>query len=403
VKGWWRSPSGQLNDPRCAKLSLAARGLLWSLSDVADGRGAVPLGAMTLDEVLLAVSGRDPEEPVRAAWLELHRVRLAYVDGGMIMLDLPAVDAGEDVVRPLPNTVEESPRPARAAALRAWFSKLRLKTCDDRIRWLDSEHGQKALDRLGLTRGEALVMAEGAGQHKGRFGHERPAATRGATVAHSQSNREQPVASAPGATTGATEVPPAPPSGDKETKKEAEPNASNREQLVAPAPGATTGATEVPPAPDRAPPRLSSWERTGARVSATEVLFTLRTDGGLRLSAGPVQENELDGVLQGVTPAWTLDGVRHLARHIKAEHLRDGWRPSIAHLRGRDGSWTTLLSLYDEAQTCGRCAQARPAAVASKPTVKTVEKPSKPRLSSEEIKARALKVIEEIQQGKNKK
>ena len=53
MKGWWRSPSGQLNDPRCAKLSLAARGLLWSLSDVADGRGAVPLGAMTLDEVVL--------------------------------------------------------------------------------------------------------------------------------------------------------------------------------------------------------------------------------------------------------------------------------------------------------------------------------------------------------------
>jgi len=398
VKGWWRSPSGQLNDPRCAKLSLAARGLLWSLSDVADGRGAVPLGAMTLDEVLLAVSGRDPEEPVRAAWLELHRVRLAYVEGGVIALDLPAVDAGDDGARPLPNTAEESPRPARAAALRAWFSKLRLKTCDARVRWLDSEHGQRAIDRLGLTRDEALVMAEGAGQHKGRFGHERPAATRGATVAHSQSNREQPVASAPGATTGATEVSPTPPSGEIETKKEAEPNASNREQPVASAPGATTGATEVSPTP-----RLSSWERTGARVSATEVLFTLRTDGGLRLSAGPVQENELDGVLQGVTPVWTLDGTRHLARHIKAGHLRDGWRPSIAHLRGRDGSWTTLLSLYDEAQTCERCAQTRPATVAHKPAVKTVEKSAKPRLPPEEIRARALKVIEEIQQRKGKK
>ena len=112
---------------------------------------------------------------------------------------------------------------------------------------------------------------------------------------------------------------------------------------------------------------------------------------------------KLDGVLQGVTPVWTLDGTRHLARHIKAGHLRDGWRPSIAHLRGRDGSWTTLLSLYDEAQTCERCAQTRPATVAHKPAVKTVENSAKPRLPPEEIRARALKVIEEIQQRKGKK
>ena len=104
----------------------------------------------------------------------------------------------------------------------------------------------------------------------------------------------------------------------------------------------------------------SSRESTVVRVTATEVLFTLRTDGGLRLSAGPVQENELDGVLQGVTPVWTLDGTRHLARHIKAGHLRDGWRPKIDDFRGKDGSYSRLLTLHDEAQECPRCATARP-------------------------------------------
>ncbi len=391
MKGWWRSPSGQLNDPRCAKLSLAARGLLWSLSDVADGRGAVPLGAMTLDEVLLAVSGRDPEEPVRAAWLELHRVRLAYVEGGVIALDLPEPDVSQPETFAGPSEVagEVTTRPDKAVAvkrLRALLSKLVLKTAEARTAWLESEHGGKALERLGLTPEDGRAVVETTGRRG------RPVTIKKVTSDDGMVTEK--------VTEKVATVSPAPPSGEKDTEKEAADSA--RAGMVT---ETVTGPRETvaQTVPETVTPRLSSRESTVVRVTATEVLFTLRTDGGLRLSAGPVQENELDGVLQGVTPVWTLDGTRHLARHIKAGHLRDGWRPSIAHLRGRDGSWTTLLSLYDEAQTCERCAQTRPATVAHKPAVKTVENSAKPRLPPEEIRARALKVIEEIQQRKGKK
>jgi hypothetical protein len=90
-------------------------------------------------------------------------------------------------------------------------------------------------------------------------------------------------------------------------------------------------------------------------VTAGEVFFHLRGDGGLRLSAGVTHEKELDGVLAGVTPAWTLAGVKRLAAHIKAGHLRDGWKPKLDDLRGKDGSFSRLLTLHDEAQDCPRC------------------------------------------------
>jgi hypothetical protein len=255
--------------------------------------------------------------------------------------------------------------------------------------------GAKRWIRLGLTFDDARPLVEAAGRKGGRFGREREASTRGGNpnplVTTAGGNPAVTVTTAAEVTTEVTTVSPAPPSGERKTKKEADSGANNPAVTV-------TTAAEVTDLPG-APPRLSAWERTTARVSAAEVLFTLRTDGGLRLSAGPVQENELDGVLQGVTPAWTLDGARHLARHIKAEHLRDGWRPSIAHLRGRDGSWTTLLSLYDEAQTCERCARARPATTTSKPAAKAVVEPAKPRLSPEEIRERMSKVTAALQQN----
>jgi hypothetical protein len=320
--------------------------------------------------------------------------------GGVIVLDLaePDVSQAESVVGTIAVADGVPTRTDKASAvskLKAWFSKLKLKTAETRAAWLEQEHGRKTLERLGLTFDDARPLVEAAGRKGGRFGREREASTRGGNpnplVTTAGGNPAVTVTTAAEVTTEVTTVSPAPPSGERKTKKEADSGANNPAVTV-------TTAAEVTDLPG-APPRLSAWERTTARVSAAEVLFTLRTDGGLRLSAGPVQENELDGVLQGVTPAWTLDGARHLARHIKAEHLRDGWRPSIAHLRGRDGSWTTLLSLYDEAQTCERCARARPATTTSKPAAKAVVEPAKPRLSPEEIRERMSKVTAALQQN----
>lgn len=64
---------------------------------------------------------------------------------------------------------------------------------------------------------------------------------------------------------------------------------------------------------------------------------------------------ELNRALADVTPAWTRESVRRLASHIRDGHLRGDWKPTFASLRGKDASWTTLLSLHDEAHGCERC------------------------------------------------
>ncbi len=347
MKGWWPSPSGQVSDPRCAALSLNGRGLWWSLCDAADGRGAVPLGAMTLDAVLLALSGRTPEAQVRAAWQELYGVHLAYVEGGVIALDLPEPDVSQSETFAEPQGVagEVTTRPDKAGAvkrLRALLSKLALKTAEARAAWLESEHGGKTLERLGLTTEDGRAVAETTG----RRGRPVRAKELQPVTFKTVTGDEEKV------TEKVTTVSPAPPSGEKDTEKEAAESARAgmvTEKVTGPCGMVTEKVT-----------RLPSVESTVVRVTAAEVLFHLRTTGGLRLSAGATQERELDGVLASVTPAWTLAGVQRLAAHIKAGHLRDGWRPKIDDFRGKDGSYSRLLTLHDEAQECPRCATARP-------------------------------------------
>lgn len=361
MKGWWPSPSGQLSDPRVARLSLNGRGLLWSLCDAADGRGAVGLGAMRLDDVLLALSGRTPEADVRSAWAELEGVRLAYVEGGLIVLDLaePDVSQTETFAGPTAAAGEVTTRTDKASAtgkLKAWFSKLKLKTVETRAAWLEEEHGRKTLERLGLTLDEARPLVEAAGRKGGRFGHERAALTRGGnpppSVTADGGNHGGNVTSAAEVTTEVTRVSPTPPSGEKNKDREGVSGA--RATVVTPE-VTGSGKPVTGPVTTEVTARLSSQERTVPCVTAGEVFFHLRGDGGLRLSAGVTHEKELDGVLGGVTPAWTLDGVKRLAVHIKAGHLRDGWKPKLDDLRGKDGTFARLLTLHDEAQDCLRC------------------------------------------------
>jgi hypothetical protein len=109
------------------------------------------------------------------------------------------------------------------ARLKALFSKFKRKTCAERVAWLDSEHGQRALNRLGLTRENALPLAEAAGRKGGRFGHDRSALTRGGNptpeVTSDGGNHGGNVTSAAVVTTEVTLVSPAPPSGEKKNNK----------------------------------------------------------------------------------------------------------------------------------------------------------------------------------------
>lgn len=95
---------------------------------------------------------------------------------------------------------------------------------------------------------------------------------------------------------------------------------------------------------------------------AGEVLMLLRGEARLRLTTTTQQERELERVLVDVAArgqGWERPGLDRLAGHLRDGHAttRDGsaWRPTLAQLRGHDGAWARLLSLYDEASSCARC------------------------------------------------
>lgn len=142
------------------------------------------------------------------------------------------------------------------------------------------------------------------------------------------------------------EHPPQTPPFYEETTKKAE-------RYSAGTPPRERGNTPAGTHPPRVPESVPAFPPPDL-IGASEVLLELR-GSGLRLSATTTHEAELNRALAGVTPAWSRVSLRRLAEHIRADHLRKGWRPTTADLRGRDASWSTLLSLHDEAQDCGRC------------------------------------------------
>lgn len=404
MRGWWPSPSGQSSDPRCAALTILGRGLLWSLCDAADGKGAIPLGSMSLDAVLLAVSGRTPEAEVRAAWEELQRVGLVMVDTGVIVLVLPSPtvrSACDDALREASWTPATHPsviaRPSdrRKASKRlaARWSRLGLRSRDARLSWLDSTEGRKVLAELGLDRVTAQDLADGAGKRRGTFGGDRdPRVGRGTQTGATNGASDPPangvgVGASAGAATGAsTEFPPAPPSREEETEEETERERELAHEAV-PSRGAdrnASGGDENGASNGNGPgrPRCPTVEPVHDSPTAADVLMCLRGEGRVRLSTTTTHVAELARAIATVTPVWTREGVRQLAVHVGAGHLRDGWKPSLVGLRGRDGAWTTLLSLHDEAQECLRCREARERAAPS-PTPPDA-KPPRQKLTREE-------------------
>ena len=93
----------------------------------------------------------------------------------------------------------------------------------------------------------------------------------------------------------------------------------------------------------------------GRRPFVEEVLSALRDTGKLTLTLTAADESDLARALGDLRPAWSSESVRRLASHIGAGHLRDGWKPTLVSLRGRDGRWQMLATLHDESQVCPKC------------------------------------------------
>lgn len=251
-------------------------------------------------------------------------------------------EAGE---APLPHGDDRGP----VKRLCALWSKAGAETREARAAWVDSPAGVRFLAREGRDRTWALDRAgRSHGVNSGRFGRRQPVNPAASTSST--------VDTADGVNPGVNPSPsPAPPPSGKNEEGSgsgARAHGVNPNTNHGVNPDTASGVS-----PASTSPRLPTVERPGA-IGAADVLFELR-GAKLTLSASPTHIAELDRALVAVTPAWTLASVRRLAGHIRAGHLGNGWRPSLDALRGRDASWTKLLSLHDEAVDCERCGTKR--------------------------------------------
>lgn len=182
MRGWWQCPSGLGSDARWRALSLAARGLLATLADAADGTGEVIVGRLPLAAVLRGMAPGEASEAREALWSELTAAGLVDLDGPVILVTLPggvpvarakAVrgDDGAECVE-APGAPQDGVRDGvpGPALLRAWSSRYGLKTSEARAAWAS---GAGALKVAKVDRDTLATWIASAGRRGGTFGKDR--------------------------------------------------------------------------------------------------------------------------------------------------------------------------------------------------------------------------------------
>jgi len=230
VRGWWQCPSGLGSDVRWQALSLAARGLLATLADAADGTGEVIVGRLSLAAVLRGMAPGETSEAREALWSELTDAGFADMDGDVLRVMLPGgapvargeALRGEDGAERVEAAGEpqDGAQGARdtLAALRAAFSRRGLKTAEAKLAWLATDEGAKVVARLEVDPAAARAMAERTGRNPGRFGNGR---THGRTRSTVTAERRSYAFDRDGRTpVERTPSPSHSPSGEKDKEKE---------------------------------------------------------------------------------------------------------------------------------------------------------------------------------------
>ena len=294
MRGWWKCPSGQACDPRWASLSIAERGLLWSLLDAADGSGEVPVGALSAYQTALAVSGRSDEGLVEAALMELLRLGLVTENDGALVFDLRGTeDSDAPPQKPQPRTPSTTPAAAgpidrRTAMKRLHFqwTKRGLRAPEDRVRWLSTEEGRKYLEASGISRELAASIAAG------------DVSAVSAGVSDTVSADAEPVsADASGAVSGlSATVPPRTPSPERSERKRERnsPNPARAGDVSAVSAGVSdTVSADVQTAASADTQGVSTDVGEGGEASLSEYLFGLARDseGGF-VTSGSVDQQE---------------------------------------------------------------------------------------------------------------
>lgn len=179
MRGWWQCPSGLGSDARWRALSLAARGLLATLADAADGTGEVIVGRLSLAAVLRGMAPGETSEAREALWSELTAAGFADMDGDVLRVMLPGgapvargeALRGDDGAERVEVAGESQDGAQRAgpgpALLRAWSSRYGLKTPEARAAWATGAGASKVarVDRETLA-----AWIASAGRRGGTFG-----------------------------------------------------------------------------------------------------------------------------------------------------------------------------------------------------------------------------------------
>lgn len=227
MRGWWQCPSGLGSDLRWAGLGLAARGLLATFADAADGHGFVVVGAASLADILRAAAPHDGDEARLAAWGEIARASMAVHDGDVVRLLLPRDGlvtvlgglpdgAGEDPPEDAPQTAADPRRDRKR--LDAWASRYGLDTSEGRAGWVRSAGATRV---AGIPASVVAGWVSAAGRKGGRFGHERGANTV-PTLADDRSQHGANVGTGSGANSGANGLPPSHSPSEKNAERDGE-------------------------------------------------------------------------------------------------------------------------------------------------------------------------------------
>lgn len=413
MRGYWPCPSGLASVVSWARLSLAARGLLASLCDAADGAGYVE----TLGDAraaVLAITGREAADVVDRALAELEASELVVVTGEAITLHLPETPA-DRAQRPQEAAPQAASAPSPTAStggalraaqrrLGALWSKAGADTPATRRAWLASPAGERALERLaatGVSADDAAALADRvAGVNRGRFGT-RPAVS---TTASTHGVNPVRVDAAHGVNHGVNPVSLSGSPSEREERKDKENRADSARGSIN-ASASTRGVNLTPAAASTG--AASTVEHIGTTLDLPAVLDRMsKASGGLvSLTAGSAPEvvqfrDALRGFLAGGA---TVDGLVEATRHLAHGHwTQKRGRTVLACLRltapGREGRPSILSELVAESALCPRCDEARApkaaaAVAAPAPRYLTAEerRAVRDRMDAEEKAARAAK------------
>jgi hypothetical protein len=222
MRGWWQCPSGLGSDLRWVALSLAARGLLATFADAADGTGEVFVGAIPVAAVVRAAAPGETPEARDALWSELTAAGFLALDGDVVRVRLPG---GGDRVALVSDDVpaEEAPREAQVEPqgvargrkhLQAWSSRYGLKTPAQRAAWVAGKGAKRV---AGMDPAVVAAWVSGAGRRGGLLGAGRTETTPGDNTETTPETTRDNVVSADGDNTPS---PSHSPSGEKDKEKE---------------------------------------------------------------------------------------------------------------------------------------------------------------------------------------